>query len=130
ELVFAGAIFGKYTHGGATAVGIFQAVHGHVVIHGGVTVSVAFAAFQQQVGSIAHAFLTAGHHHVHAACLEQVVGKHGGFQTGTAHFMNGGASYTLGQTNAQGSLACRSLALTGLQHVTHDHFVDFVGLNA
>src|SRR5690606_38565005 len=36
----------------------------------------------------------------------------------------------LGQTGPQGRLARRGLALTSLQHVTHDHFVDLVGLDA
>src|SRR5690606_4796966 len=57
EGVFLDTAFRKHTHGRAALVGVFQAVQRHVVVDGGVAVTVTLTATQQKIGGIAHAFL-------------------------------------------------------------------------
>src|SRR5690606_35907909 len=74
--------------------------------------------------------LAAGDDDVDTAGREEVVAEHGGLHAGSANLVDGGAGYALGKARAQRGLACRSLALAGLQHVAHDDFVHSIGLDA
>src|SRR5690606_18632327 len=127
EVVLVGTGFGKHAHGCPALVGVFEAVECHVVVHGGMAIAVALASTQQQVGCIAHAFLATSHDDIDAFGLEKIVAKHGGLHARTADLVNRSAAHALGKAGTQCSLARRSLALAGLQHVTHDDFVDGVG---
>ncbi len=130
EGILGGAIFSEHAHGLALVVGVFQAIQGHVVVHGVVAVTVALAALEQQVRGVAHAFLAAGDDDVGGARGEQIMAEHGGLQARAADLVDGGASHTQRQACAQRGLARRGLALAGLQHVAHDDFFDLLGLDA
>ena len=62
--------------------------------------------------------------HREAASKQQIVGKHGGFHAGAAHFVDGCAAYAVRDAGSERGLTRGRLPLTGRQYVTHDDFVD------
>ena len=135
EVILAGAVFGKQTHRlaaavGHLAVGVFQAVVGHVVQQRAVAIAVAGAPLGDQVRGIGHALHAAGHHHVLAAGLDQVMGQHHGLHAGSAYLVERGGTGGWRKPRLQRGLPGRCLALAGGQHAAHQHFLHLVGGDA
>ncbi|MNG78267.1 hypothetical protein D3C79_368360 [compost metagenome] len=125
-----GAILGKGAHQAALVVGIFQAVHEHVVDDPAVAHAVAATGLVQQVGRIGHAFHATSHHHISGAGQQQVMGHDRRLHARTAHLVQGGAGGVLVQPGAQRGLARRCLALACRQHAAEQHLLDTGGIDA
>ena len=135
EVILAGAVFGKQAHRlaaavGHLAVGVFQAVVGHVVQQRAVAIAVAGAALGNEVRGVGHAFHAAGHHHILAAGPDQVMGQHHGLHAGAAHLVERGGPGGWRKSRFQRGLPGRCLTLAGGQHAAHQHFLHLVGGDA
>ena len=118
EVILAGAVFGKQAHRlaaavGHLAVGVFQAVVGHVVQQRAVAIAVAGAALGHQVRGVGHALHAAGHHHILAAGPDQVMGQHHGLHAGAAHLVERGGPGGWRKPRLQRGLPGRCLTLAG-----------------
>src|ERR1700676_1570079 len=124
KLIGLGGSFAKIAHRAPALIGVFEAVHHHVIDNPVMTGAIAGARFCQQVGRVGHALHAAGHHDFGGAGLDDVVGQHGGLHAGTADLVDGGGASRIRQFGAAGGLPRRRLALSGWQHAAHEHFVD------
>ena len=108
--------------------GTGEAVRGHGVFHRGRAVLHAFADASEVGGSV-HVLHATGDRHVDVPGLDRAGGLHDGFQSGAADLVDGHCGDGVGDPGGEGGLAGRVLADAGLQHATHEHFVDRVGGN-
>ena len=129
-LIGAGELIGlrgglaEIAHRAAGLVGVFEAIHHHVVDDPVMAGAVAAARLRQQIGRIAHALHAAGQHDLGRAGVDDVMGQHGGLHAGAADLVDGGGAGGVGQFGAARGLPRRRLALAGRQHVAHEHLVD------
>ena len=126
EAVLAGALFGKRAHRAGialfiAAVGVFQAIHHHVVIDHAVADAVAAARLRHQVRCVGHRFHAARHHHVGAAGEQGVVREHGRLHGRAAHFRQGHGARGVRQARLAQGLARGRLALAGHQAIAEKH---------
>ena len=123
----AGAVpLGGLAHG-HLVVRVGQAVERHVVLHDHVAVLVPLPLVQQQVRGTGHGLHAAGHHDVHLAGADELVGQGDRVQSGQAHLVDRERRYAHGNARTDRGLAGRDLPGAGLQHLAHDHILDLLG---
>ena len=127
ELIGLRGLFAEITHRAADLIGVFEAVHHHVIDDPVMTGTIAAAGLRQQIGRIAHALHAPGHHDLGGTGVDNVMSQHGCFHAGAADLVDGRRTRRVRQSGASGGLARRRLALSGRQHATHEHFVDPLG---
>src|SRR5439155_350672 len=72
----------------AGVIGVLQPIHHHVVDDLVMAGTVTAARLGQQIGCIAHALHAAGQHDRGRACMDDVVGQHGGLHAGAADLVD------------------------------------------
>ncbi|MNS79134.1 hypothetical protein D3C72_1127780 [compost metagenome] len=135
EVVLAGALFGKRAHRAGialfiAAVGVFQAIHHHVVIDHAMADTVAAARLRHQVRGVGHRFHAARHHHVGAAGQQGVMREHGRLHGRAAHFRQGHGARGIGQAGLAQCLARGRLALACHQAIAEIHVFNGVRRHA
>ena len=133
EAVAAGAILGEGAHQAAAVflgVGVFEAVHEHVVDDLAVAEAIAAARLGQQVGGVGHRLHAADHGDVAGTGQQAVMADHGRLHAGAADLADHRAAGRQRQAGEQGGLPRRRLADTGRQHAAEQDFLDERGVDA
>ena len=115
---------------GLVVVGIGEAVFGEPVYEFHVAVFAAPTRRRHVVGDVAHTFHTARYHQIGVTQHDGLRAVHDGFHAGSAHFIDGGTRYSVGDSSTSGSLPGGGLAQIGGADVAHQHFLDLIGGNS
>src|SRR5688572_8643806 len=92
--------------------------------------AITVACTWHRIGNVRHRFHSAGDNEIGVAEPYRLGRQRYGTQPGTADHVHGKCGYFRRKTRLHRRLARRSLTDTGLNYTSHDHFVDFRGIDS